>query len=105
MAGNVRIADNGDVIAVSPIQMEKTLKIWQAVMSLVILVISIGTIIVNQSNKLETQRLRIEYLESSDKDKALNIKDLNLQMNQSYKEINIKLTDIQIMLQNKENKK
>jgi hypothetical protein len=105
MAGNVRITDNSGAIAISPIKMEKTLKIWQAVMSLVVLIITVGTLIVNQSNKLETQRLRIEYLESADKDKALIIKDLNQQMNTSYKEINAKLTDIQIMLQNKENKK
>lgn len=85
--------------------MEKTLKLWQAVISVIVLLISVGTIIVNQSNKIETQGLEIRYLKDADKDKALQIKDLNQQVNQAIKEINSKLTDIQVMLQNKENKK
>jgi hypothetical protein len=60
---------------------------------------------VNQSNKIETQRLRIEFLENNSRDQALMIKDLNQQQNQQYKEISSKLTDILVSLQNKENKK
>lgn len=86
-------------------QMEKVLKVWQAILGLVTLVITVGSIIVNQSNKIETQRLRIEFLENDSRDKGLQIKDINQQQMQQYKEINSKLTDILVSLQNKENKK
>lgn len=86
-------------------KMEKVLKVWQAILGLVTLIITVGTIIVNQSNKIETQRLRIEFLENDSRDKGLLIKDLNQQQTQQYKEINSKLTDILVKLENKENKK
>lgn len=86
-------------------KMEKVLKVWQAILGLVTLIITVGSIIVNQSNKIETQRLRIEFLENNSRDQGLLIKDLNQQQTQQYKEINAKLTDILVSLQNKENKK
>jgi hypothetical protein len=86
-------------------KMENTLKIWHAIMASITFFISIVGAVVVFSNKVENQRLRIEYLESSDKDKALQIKDLNQRQDSQFKEINNKLTDILIMLQNKENKK
>lgn len=86
-------------------KMEKVLKVWQAILGLVMLIITVGTIIVNQSNKIETQRLRIEFLENDSRDKGLLIKDLNQQQTQQYKEINSKLTDILVKMENKENKK
>lgn len=85
--------------------MEKGIKVWQAVVTTMVLLITIITAIINQSNKIETQRLRIEFLENDARDKGLQIKDLNQQQAQQYKEINLKLTDILISLQNKENKK
>lgn len=85
--------------------MEKGLKIWQAVIATIGILITGGTLLVNQSNKIETQRLRIEFLESSNRDQGLQIKDLNQQQTDQYKEINAKLTDILVSLQNKENKK
>lgn len=86
-------------------KMEKGLKIWQAVIATIVLVISVGTIIVNLSNTVETQKLRIEFLENDSKDKGIMIKDLNQQINQKYEAMNSKLTDILVTLQNKENKK
>ena len=86
-------------------KMEKVLKVWQAVLGTIVLMISIGTIIVNLSNTVETQKLRIEFLETDSKDKGLLIKDLNQQQTQQYKEISSKLTDILVKLENKENKK
>jgi hypothetical protein len=86
-------------------KMEKGLKIWQAVIGTIVLMISIGTIIVNLSNTVETQKLRIEFLENDSRDKGLMIKDLNQQLNQKYESMNNKLTDILVALQNKENKK
>lgn len=85
--------------------MEKGLKIWQAVVGLIMLIITVGTAIINQSNKIETQHLRIEFLESASRDQALQIKDLNTQSAQQFKEINGKLTEILVALQNKQNKK
>lgn len=84
--------------------MEKTLKLWQAVIGTILLIITIGSIIINQSNKMETQRLRIEFLESDSRDKAAQIKDLYQQQSMSYKEISAKLTDILVTLQNKEDR-
>lgn len=74
--------------------MDKGLKIWQAVVSFLVLLITIVTLIINQSNKIETQALRINFLESAQRDNALQ-----------YKEINQKLTDILVLMQNKEDKK
>jgi len=86
-------------------EMEKGIKIWQAAVATLVLLITIITAIVTQSNKIETQRLRIEFLETAKKDHDLQIRDLNQQQSQQYKEINAKLTDILVNLQNKENKK
>jgi len=75
-------------------KMDKTLKLGHAIIAFIGLVITVVTMIVNQSNKIETQRLRIEFLESGQRDMMLQ-----------YREINSKLTDILIKLENKENKK
>lgn len=84
--------------------MEKTVKLWQAILGTIMLFITIGTAIVNQSNKIETQKLRIEFLESTARDQALQIKDLNQQSTSQIKEINQKLTDILVTMQNKEDR-
>lgn len=80
--------------------MEKTVKLWQAIIATIMLVITIGTAIVNQSTKIEGQRMQIEFLQSISRDQAIQIKDINVQ----FKEINSKLTDILIALQNKEDR-
>lgn len=85
--------------------MEKTIKIWQALVSFALLVITVGTAIVNQSNKIETQRMRIEFLESAQRDVNLLLKDQNQQNAAQFKEVNSKLTDILIILQNKADKR
>lgn len=75
-------------------EMDKGLKIWHAIVSFLVLLITVVTLIVNQSNKIETQALRINYLESTQRDNALVLK-----------EINQKLTDILVKIENKEDKK
>lgn len=85
--------------------MDKHLKIGQAIIAFIGILITVVTMIVNQSNKIETQRLRIEFLETSSRDQNLQIKDLNQQINAKYEAVNSKLTDILVVLQNKENKK
>jgi hypothetical protein len=74
-------------------KMEKGLKVWQAIVSFVLLLITVVSLIVNQSNKIETQGLRINYLESAQRDNALLLKEMNG-----------KLTEILIELQNKEDR-
>ena len=86
-------------------KMESTLKIWHAFLATAAFLITVISTIVVFSNKVETQRLRIEYLESQGKDHGTMIKDLNQKQQTQYEQINTKLTDILIMLQNKENKK
>lgn len=56
------------------------------------------------SQKVETQRVEIDYLKGADKDKSILIKDLYQQQAQQINEINKNLTDIRIMLENKANK-
>lgn len=74
--------------------MDKGVKIWHAIISFLLFLITVVMLIVNQSNKIETQALRINYLESAQRDNALILKEMNQ-----------KLTDILINLQNKEDKK
>lgn len=85
--------------------MQEHLKIWQAVVSIIGLILTMGTLVVNQSNKIETQRLRIEFLESSQRDLHLLLKDQNQQTNAQFREMHSMLTDIRILLQNKEDKR
>lgn len=73
--------------------MEKGLKVWQAVVSFFVLLITVVTMIVNQSNKIETQGLRIDYLESAQRDNAILLKEMNG-----------KLTEILIKIENKKDK-
>jgi predicted site-specific integrase-resolvase len=84
--------------------MEKTIKLWQAVVGTIMLIFTVGGAIMNMSNKIETQRLRIEYLESISRDHGLQIMDMIQSTNQQFKEINSKLTDILISMQNKEDR-
>lgn len=74
-------------------RMEKGLKLWHAVTAFLGLLITVITLIVNQSNKIETQGLRINYLESNQRDNSLQLKEMNS-----------KLTEILIILQNKKDK-
>lgn len=73
--------------------MDKQLKVWQFVIVVFLAVVSVVTIIVNQSNKIETQGIRITYLESAQRDNSLLLKEMNG-----------KLTEILIKLQNKKDK-
>lgn len=86
-------------------KMDKTLKVWQAIMATVLFIISVGSLFFSLYSQVISQRRDIDYLKDADKDKALQIRDLNQQQAQQYKEINQKLTDILVTLQTKENKK
>lgn len=74
-------------------EMDKSLKVWHAVATFLIIMGSVITFFVNQSTKIETQGLRIDYLESAQRDNSLLLKEMNG-----------KLTEILIKLQNKKDK-
>lgn len=86
-------------------KMEKGLKIWQAIVSIILLSITIGTWIVNLSTKVESQRIRIEYLEGAQRDFNLLFKDKIQSDNQKFDKISDQLTEILVQLQDKENRK
>src|ERR1044072_5602342 len=73
--------------------MEKELKIWHAFLATAAFLITIISTIVVFTTKVETQRVRVDYLESESKDHGLQIKDLNQKQQAQYEQINTKLTD------------
>ncbi|HZI69681.1 MAG TPA: hypothetical protein VFD60_00825 [Nitrososphaeraceae archaeon] len=101
-----KYADGSTVIVPNNTKkMEKGLKIWQALVSLILLIITVGTMVVNLSNKVETLRVKNEFFESSLRDFNLLIKDKTISDNQRFDKIQDQLTQILIQLQEKENRK
>jgi hypothetical protein len=87
--GNVINADTNKTVH----SMDKQLKVWHFAIVVFLAVVSVVVMIVNQSNKIETQGIRITYLESAQRDNALLLREMNG-----------KLTEILIQLQNKKDK-
>lgn len=85
--------------------MEKGLKIWQAVVGAIAVIISMVTIVIHLATSLSDAKGEIERLKSDNIDNKLGIKDLNQQLNMKYDKMNDKLTEILVALQTKENKK
>jgi hypothetical protein len=56
-----------------------------------------GAWVLDQSNQIERQKVRIEILEEQQRDDRLLFRDIQ----QQFKEQNGKLTDILVLLQNK----
>lgn len=102
-----KYADGSTIIISNNIKekMEKGLKIWQAVVSLILLIITVGTLIVNLSNKVETQKVKIEFLESSQRDLGLMMKEKGQSDNARFDKIQDQLTQILVELQSKQNAK
>ncbi len=98
---------DGDTVIVpyNTKKMEKGLKIWQAIVSLILLLITIGTCIVNLSTRVESHRIKIEYLEGTQRDINLLIKDKIQSDNEQFGKIHEQLTEILVQLQDKENRK
>ena len=97
---------NGSTIVVpNTKKMEKGLKIWQAVVSLILLAITVGTLIVNLSNKVETQKVEIDFLKSNQKDLSLMLKEKVQSDNTRFDKIQDQLTQILVELQSKQNAK
>lgn len=86
-------------------KMGDPVKFGQFIIQILLFLAGMAGIYMTLSEKVETQRVEIDYLKNADKDKAILIKDLYQQQSQQFIEINSKLTDILIKLENKENKK
>lgn len=86
-------------------KMEKGLKIWQAIVSLVALIITVGTLIFNLASKVETQKVKIEFLESNQRDLGLMLKEKGQSDNTRFDRIQEQLTQILVELQSKQNVK
>ncbi len=84
--------------------MEKGLKVWHLAITAITLLMSMGALVYNLARTQENQRARIEFLEGIARDHGLQIKDMGQQNNLQYKEINQQLTDIKVILQNKEDR-
>lgn len=80
--------------------MKKPLEVWQAVMGGILMLISIGSIILNQSNKIQSQQDMINFLLENKNEQ----RQINSEVNISLKEINNKATEILVELQNKQDK-
>lgn len=80
--------------------MKRPLEIWQAIVATILMAITVGTIIVNQTNKITTQQDRITYLEKSNETTSSQFHEVNMNL----KEVNNKLTDILVELQNKKDR-
>ncbi len=99
-------ADNADSgINIQPKKMGDPVKYGQFIIQILLFLAGMAGLYITLSEKSETNRIEIEYLKAADKDKALLIKDQAQQQSQQYKEIMGELTEIKIMMQNKENKK
>jgi len=84
---------------------DRVMKVWPVITGTIALIISITSITIKFTSKIELQRLEIDYLKSADKDKSLMLRDVQQQVVNEIKEVNNKLTNIQIALQNKVDKK
>jgi len=80
--------------------MRKPLEVYQAVIAGVLMILTIGSIVLTQSNKIQSQQDMINFLIENKNDQRI----LNTEVNMSLKEINNKTTEILIELQNKQDK-
>lgn len=80
--------------------MRKPMEIWQFILSIVVLLGTSGAWVLDQTNQIERQKVRIEILEEAQRDDRLLFRDIQ----QQFKEQNEKLTDILVLLQNKKDK-
>ena len=89
-----------DDVQIQKIVMRKPVEIWQFILAIVTVLGTSGAWVMDQSNQIERQKVRIEILEEQQRDNRLLFKDIQ----QQFKETNEKLTDILVILQNKEDR-
>lgn len=81
--------------------MKKPIEVWQAVVGTLLLLMGVGSVIINQSNKIQSQQDMINFLIENKGDQRM----INSEINASLKELNKNVNEILIELQNKEDKK
>lgn len=80
--------------------MKKPLEVYQAVIAGFLLLLTVGTIIVQLMNKITNQQDMINFLVENRAEQH----QVNIEMNGNLKEVNNKLTQILVELQNKQDK-
>jgi hypothetical protein len=101
MDTSFRNADNDSGGIDKPKKMGDPVKFGSFIIQTLLFLGAIAGIYMTLSEKVATQQVVIDYLRDTDKYRASQIKE----MSQQFNEINEKLTDILIKLENKENKK
>lgn len=81
--------------------MKKPLELWQAIIATALLLVTVATIIVNQSDRITRDESEILTLEKNNDrtDQQFN------KVNDNLDKVNNRLTDILVELQNKQNRK
>jgi hypothetical protein len=80
--------------------MRKPLEVWQAVIATILLVITVSSIIVNQSNRITRDEAQIGILIENKGTTEAQFEKVNA----SLERINSKLTDILVELEDKQNR-
>ena len=73
--------------------MRKPIELWQFIISLMALIMTAGVMIVNQSNKIQSQGDRIFFLEQTTTETKVTLKEMS-----------VKLTDILLALKDKKDR-
>ena len=81
-------------------EVKRPIELYQAVIATCLLILTIGTIIVNQSTKITTLQNQMIFMNDYLNSTKMEIKE----MNTNIKEMNGKMTDVLIALQNKQDR-
>jgi hypothetical protein len=77
--------------------MKKPVEIWQAVIATLLLLVTVVTIIINQSNRITRDEGEILHLQENKAENDKHFEDVNTNL----KEMNVQLTSIRILLEDK----
>lgn len=80
--------------------MRKPIEVWQAIIATALLLLTVCTIIVNQSNRITRDESEILHLEENKAQTDKHFEDVNMNL----KEMNNQLTSIRILLEDKANR-
>jgi hypothetical protein len=83
-----------------PTKMKKPVEIWQAIIATLLLLVTVVTIIINQSNRITRDEAEILHLEENKTENAAHFNELNM----SIKEVNNELVSIRVLLEDKQNR-
>lgn len=81
--------------------MKKPLEIWQAIIATCLLLITVSTIIINQSNRITRDEAEIMHLQENKAENDKHFEEVNLNL----KEMNSQLLQIRVILEDKQNRK